>query len=84
MVEPDVSCAVKTKFDTITLARVTVGARTEVRVQVLEWEGVRSLDIRTWSMPTNADEYRPTPRGARIPFDRVPDLIAALQTACIS
>ena len=72
------------EFETVVLARIPRGERSEVRVQVVEWEGVRSLDMRHWSRGRDADDYRPTPRGARIPLERVPELIVALQTACTS
>jgi hypothetical protein len=71
-------------FETAALARIRKSEKTEIRVQVLEWEVRRTLDIRTWTMPRDADEHRPTPRGARIPLDGVPERIAALQTVCTS
>ena len=69
------------EFETIVLARIPRGERSEVRVAIVEWEGVRSLDMRTWNRVRDADDYRPTPRGARIPLDRVPELAVALQAA---
>lgn len=69
------------EFEPITLARIPVNSRDEVRATVLEWEGRRSLDIRTWSLSRSSGEHRPTPRGARIAIEQVPELLAALQTA---
>ena len=69
------------EFEPITLARIPVNSRDEVRATVLEWEGRRSLDIRTWSLSRSSGEHRPTPRGARIPLERLPELADALQAA---
>ncbi len=65
--------------ETVELARIVTSYRTEVRVQVQEWDGRRRLDIRVWTMPNRVNRYQPTPRGVRIALEQVPELVAALK-----
>jgi hypothetical protein len=65
--------------ETVELARIVTSYRTEVRVQVQEWDGRRRLDIRVWTMPNRVNQYQPTPRGVRIALEQVPALVAALK-----
>ena len=55
----------------------------EVRVQVKRQEGSQftKVDIRSWFLPDDADEMRPTQKGVMIDAEEVDALIALLQAA---
>ena len=64
------------------IATVPKNAAEEVRVALTEFNGHALVDVRVYAdFGGPAGEKRPTRKGVSLARDRLPDLIAALQSA---
>ncbi len=67
--------------DPTPLAVIPKNQKEEVRIALSSFKGRNLIDVRTYAVWGDDPAPRPTRNGVSLSVDRLPDLIAALQSA---
>ncbi len=67
--------------DPVPVAVIPKNTKEEVRIALSSFKGRNLIDVRTYAVWGDDPAPRPTRNGVSLSVDRLPDLIAALQSA---